>query len=393
MLYITVYLIISYIFFNAKNQQTAQDTKLLAGVMILMALIVGLGDMLGGYDRYIYGQGFDNLADDIKAGLDPVRPDAVIMSYSSERAWVWWNVLVGHISGNRYIFIMLTTFLAYILLYQSLKDYIENYAFGVLMFSALFMFFTFTYLRQVLATCFAWFSFRYIIDKKLWKFLICWFIAYEFHNSAIIFLPMYFIPMKKYSKKTVIYVMAVLLIIGMTGVSASLYDIYGDASGTDARTAYYEETGHTFRPEYCLEVFVFLYLIFKRYDQIPDDRKHLVFLNACYMFCAIMLFFVTNSSAGRQCWYYMIGIIFTLTYLATHGRFDKNYTLILYSIMTALFLRFAIGWGSMVNPYKTFLTNGHRANDGIYRTLEYDGNYDKDKLYRPAFYWKWGKND
>ena len=40
-----------------------------------------------------------------------------------------------------------------------------------------------------MAASVAWFSYRYIIKKQWWYFLICWYVAYKFHNSAIVFLP------------------------------------------------------------------------------------------------------------------------------------------------------------------------------------------------------------
>ena len=101
------------------------------------------------------------------------------------------------------------------------------------------------------------------------------------------------------------------------------------------------------------------------------------------------MFFVTNSSAGRQAWYYMIGIIYMIPYLATVDIKPLNFIIGIYVLMTILFLRIVIMWGPLINPYKTFLTNGHRLNDVIYNKYEYDTNYDKDKLYRPILYFRW----
>lgn len=390
MIYFFVYLIISFVFFSSFNQGKLHNRNLyqLAILLFILSLIVGMGDMLGGYDRYGYGQLFDYTADDVMEEVNPMVSNSAIMGYSSEMSYVIMNVLIAHITANRYIFILMLTLLIYLMLFLSLKDYLENYPLGLLMFTALFFFFTFTYLRQVCATCFAWFAFRYVMKRKMIPFLICWFVAYKFHNSAIIFFPMYFLPIKKYPKKTIILVMILLFIIGSTGVSARLYTMYGDTTGADLRSAQYEMTGHSFRIDYMIEVIVFLYFIFKRYDKIPNDVKHIVFLNASMVFCAILLFFITNSSAGRQSWYYMIGIIFTLSNLATQQKKLDFYLVSLYSIMTVLFLRFDILWGPMINPYKTFLTNGHRSDDAIFYEFEYDMNYDKDKLYRPVFYLK-----
>lgn len=389
MLYLFVYIAITFIFFQSViHEKNMKNKRQLAFVFMIMALIVGFGDMLGGYDRYVYCELFDRTADDVIAGRNPFSKDAFIMGYSSEMAYVVLNIIIAQVTANRYIFILLLTIFIYVMMYLSMKDYLENYPFGLLMFSALYFFFTFTYLRQVCATCFAWFSFRYVLKRKLLPYLICWFIAYKFHNSAIIFLPMYFMPLKKYSKKTIIYVMIALLLLGSTGISASLYSMYGDVSGLDLRTEQYAKDLYSFRFDYVMEVVVFLYLILSRYKEIPEDTKHIVFLNASLCFCAILLFFVTSSNAGRQSWYYMIGIIYTISYIVTRKKGITNYVLYVYALMTLLFLRIDYFWGDLINPYKTFLTDGHRKNDEIFYKYEYDQNYDKDKFYRPVFYIK-----
>lgn len=355
----------------------------LALFMLFLALIVGLGDMLGGYDRYGYCDLFDKCADQLRAGKDMFSHENPIMGYAGEMSYVYWNMIVSHVTENRYIFILLTTFFMYVMIFLSFKEYIEKYPFAILMFLSLFFFFTFTYLRQVLATCFCWYAYRYVIRRKFIYFAVFAFIAYKFHNSAIVFFPFYFFPRKKYPVNIVFAVMVVLLIIGMTGLPSGLYSVYGDATGADARTEQYEAYGHRLRIEYVLEVFVFLYFIFTRYDKIPDEPKHVVLLNAALAFCAFLLFFVTSSTAGRQSWYYMMGVIATLTYLATL-KGGRSYADGIYVVLLLLFIRFVTSWGMLVSPYKSFLTDGHREGDFTFYGWEYDEKYDKDKFYRKA---------
>lgn len=58
-----------------------------------IALFVGLGDMLGGYDRYIYGDLFDNLADLLKIGI-PITSSNIYQAYNTEFGYIGLN------SGN-----------------------------------------------------------------------------------------------------------------------------------------------------------------------------------------------------------------------------------------------------------------------------------------------------
>lgn len=385
MLYIFIYIILSIIYFRSFSTQQKISTPQLAFILFVLALIVGFGDMLGGYDRYIYCDLFDSNADRIRAGGPFWNPNSPLMGYKREASYVVWNCLLAYITENRYIFILITTLFVYTMIFFSLKKYIIHYPFALLLFMGLWFFFTFTYLRQVMAVSFAWFSYRYILKKKFIPFLICWFIAYKFHNSAIIFLPFYFVPKRKWKPKTIIIILFILVAIGGTGAPMALYSTYGGLSETSDRANAYGFVNEGFRIEYLLECIVFLYFIFKRYDDIPEDREHLVFLNAALIFCAVLLTFIQSSNAGRQSWYYMIGMIYTLTHLCSIQKKFSSYTKLIYFIITALFIRFIIGWGILISPYKTFLTNGNRDGDPVNAQFEYDQNYAKDKFYRLPF--------
>ena len=77
-----------------------------------------------------------------------------------------------------------------------------------------------------------------------------------------------------------------------------------------------------------------------------------------------------------------------IPYLATVEKKTLNFIGGMYVLITVLFLRIVIMWGDLINPYKSFLTEGHRPNDVIYDEYEYDSNYDKNKFYRSIFYLK-----
>lgn len=385
MLYILIYMIVSYIYYNSYVSDKQMSKKQFGLIMLVLALIVGLGDMLGGYDRYIYCDLFDSNTDRIRAGGPFWNPLSPLMGYKREAFYVIWNCLLAYITENRYIFILITTLAVYTLLFISFKNYLKNYPLTIIMFMGLWFFFTFTYLRQVMAASCIWLAYRYVIDKKMWKFLLVWYIAYKFHNSAVIFLPFYFIPKRKWSPKSIIISMIILTIIGGSGIPLSSYSMYGDASGTAERANQYGAVEEGFRVAYLIEAIVFLYFILKRYNEIPETREHLVFLNAALFFCGVLLFFIQSSNAGRQSWYFMLGIIYILVYLCSTRKTFDSYARYVYLMVTALFLRIVFGWGILISPYKTFLTNGHRDGDHIYMKFEYDEKYDQDKFYRMPF--------
>lgn len=380
--YLLIFIIPLAFYFFSGNKKNAES---LFAYLLILSLFVGFSDMLGGYDRYIYGEVFDSIADTTTAKGNYLGTSAFLF-FGGEIGYTLWNIIISFITANRYIFILLTTFLIYVLLFQSIRKHTENYPFALLLFLGLWFFFSFTYLRQVLGATIVWLSINYIVERNLKKFLLVWIIAFSMHNSAIVFLPMYFMPIRKFNKSTVLWIMAGLLILGISPVPNMLFEAYGEASIAERANEY--DSAGSFRIEYFLEAAFFLYFIFIKYNEIPNEKEHIVLLNMALVFCAILLFFIRSENGGRLGWYYMIGIISTLTYLATYKKRVSGYALSLVVVSFLLYLRILFAWGVFLTPYKTFLTDGTRNGDHIYGKYEYDYNYANDKMYRNAFRFK-----
>ena len=350
--------------------------------MIALGAFVGLGDMLGGYDRYIYGEAFDLMADSNRMGDNPWTTDAFAF-YGTEFGYGTFCALLTYVTSNRYIFIFIATMVIYILLIQSLRQYVDNAPFAVVMFMGLWFFFTFTYLRQVMACTVCWLSVIYILDRKLVPFLIVWFISYSFHNSAIIFLPAYFIPIRKFPIKWVIWVMVGALLVGLTPFPQALFDTYGDVNEKRINVEDYAMDAG-FRWAYLIEAVFFLFVILTNYKQIALQKKNIVMLNMALVFCAILLVFVRSENGGRLGWFFMIGVLCTMSNICIDLKNKRMLTNGALMMVVAFFLFYRVLdlWAFNMTPYKTFLTPGHTAAEWIYETYEYDPSYDIDKFYR-----------
>ena len=358
-----------------------RSKQILFLLFMMLALFVGMSDMLGGYDRYIYASLFDNIADITRAG-GSYKDASIFTLYSSEIGYIGCNILISFITSNRYVFILLYTLIIYYLFYLSIKDYCINYTFGMILFMGLMFFFTFTYLRQMVGVGFAWFAIRYVYKKDLYKFIICVLVAASFHNSAIILFPLYFLPIKRFSQRSIIIIMSICLVLGLSGGPSALFRLYGNVTDMQYRTDSYAEQETGFRYEYIIEALVFLYFILKNYSLIPTTKKNIVLLNVSLGFCAILLLFVLSLNGGRLGWYYLIGIISTLSLIAKNVKRDSSTNRVIFIICFLLFFRILYYWGFLLSPYKTFFTNGVRDYDPVYDTYEYDENYSKDKFYR-----------
>ena len=383
-----LYLLIFFIpvfFFLSTNPGRNQHSSFLFLFLLGLSLFVGFSDMFGGYDRYIYGEIFDNIAD-VTTIKGDYSDSLYYYSYSSEVGYTFLNVLISFFTENRYIFILIVTLIIYTCLFISLRKYTENYPLAVILFLGLWFFFTFTYLRQVLGATIVWLGIQYVIDRKFLKFLIVVLIGFSMHNSAIIFFPLYFIPIKKFSPRLIVGVMLALLILGITSLPNSLFEVY-ESSSLIERHAEYNASGDL-RIAYVLEAFFFLYLILKNYKNIPNDKQHVVLLNMALVFCGILLLFVRSENGGRLSWYYMIGIIATITSICTYKTNIQNkIPIFLIGLSLFLYIRIYTGWQIYLNlyPYKTFFTNGVRDGDYSWQNYEYNHEYDNDKFCRRAF--------
>ena len=359
----------------------AKSTIYLAFWMLALALFVGVSDMLGGYDRYIYGELFDEVADIRREGRS-VLTAFIFELYPTELGYGYLNVLLSYFTANRYIFIFILTLIIYVLYYINIKRYASDYRIALLLFFGLLFFFTFTYLRQMIGVGIAGLSLKYVYERKLWKFIACVLLATLFHNSAIILIPIYIIPIQKLSVGSVVVVMIICLLIGVSGVSSSLFEAYSSTSGLEERTTKYIEDTSGFRIAYLLEAIFFLWLILSNYGKVGTDKRQIVLLNVALTFCAILLLFIRSENGGRLGWFFIMGLIATLTTVLIQQQKDIFNKILVYTIIFFLYFRIVTLWGVFLYPYKTFFTNGVREGDRIYEKYEYDANYAKDKFYR-----------
>lgn len=377
------------VFYGTLKSSRKEQLTAMTIYMVLLGLFIGLSDMLGGYDRYIYTELFDSMADVTHVGGNPWKTYSFEF-YGSEFGYGTYCALMSYITGNRYIFIFVLTMTIYTLLIVSLREYMDNAPFAVIMFMGLWVFFTFTYLRQVIGCTVVWLSVKYIINRDLKKFLLVWFIGYSFHNSAIIFLPVYFLPIKKFDREKVIWVMISSLLIGLTSIPQGLFATYSEIDAERAGVDDYEADAG-FRWEYLMESVFFLYLILTNYHNISKEKKDVVMLNIALVFCAILLVFIKSLNGGRLGWMFMIGILCTLSNICVKRKRLLQHGIMMIVVCFLLYFRILLAWNTSLYPYKTFLTDGYRIGDPIHDKYEYDSAYDVDKFYRPIL-WFWGSD-
>lgn len=265
----------------------------------------------------------------------------------------------------------------------------SNYPLSMILFLGMVFFFTFTYLRQVLAFSVAWLGVTYLIENKRWRFFMIALLVALLHKSGIVFAALYFIPLKKLKPNVVIIILGICAILGFSGMTGALYDAFANVSNAENMNSY--STSSSIRGAYFLEVIFFVWIILSNYNKIEPTRRNLVFLNMTWCFCGLLLLFIRSSDGGRVAWFFTLGIIYIVTLICTtervYIRVKNSVGSLMIVVMLALYVRVYVSWQNYNNlyPYKTFLTNGYRVPDYSWINYEYDHRYDQNKFYRPAF--------
>lgn len=357
---------------------TTVSKPLFFSFCLSVGLFVGLADMLGGYDRYIYSEVFQDMHEDVTKGV--FFSEEFLSFFGKEPVYGLINDFIAFFTPNRYIFILVYTLFLYMIYAVNFYRYTKNPFFALLVFEGLMFFFTFTYLRQVLAAGVIWLAIPFVSQRKFKKYLLFVVLATLIHNSAAYMILLYFIPRRKFEKKYIVIFMLTLLVIGISGITKFVFSLSGDAV-SNARIAGYADTAEIgFRIEYVIEATLFLSILLLNYKRIDDDALSLTLANVYLMFCGVLLFFCKSSDGGRIAWYCLIGIIVILERLC-RPKSAVPLKGFITMMCFVLFYRILSAWGILLYPYKTFLTPGIRQGDFIEELYEYDHAYDNDKLY------------
>lgn len=378
MVYYLVLFLFTAILAWTYNGETKVPKPFFLAFCLCIGLFVGLADMLGGYDRYIYSEVFERMHESISEGV--IFDQAFLLYFGKEPVYGLINDLIAFFTPNRYIFILVYTLALYVVYAFNFYKNTKNPFFALLIFEGLMFFFTFTYLRQVLAAGIIWLAIPYVTHRKFKKYLLFVVLATLIHNSAAYMILLYFIPRRKFEKKHIVLFMSVLLVIGVSGVTKFVFSISGDAMNNVKIAGYANTAEFGFRIEYVIESVLFLFILLMNYKKIGEDERSLTMMNVYLMFCGVLLFFCKSSDGGRISWYCLLGVIVILEKLCRPKSAVplKSFITLLCFV---LFYRILSSWGILLYPYKTFLTPGIRQGDFIEEMYEYDHAYDNDKLY------------
>ena len=202
-LFVFLFIIAAWVSNAKKNRQES----VLFVIMMALALFVGTRDVTAWSDTLIYQEAF------LKTNpLGSFSFSDRVFGYS-EKGFILLGAIVKTVTNNATVYFTFIALLTYLALYADLKRYGLFPLIGLCVYLARFMAGReMVQIRSALAIPIIIWGFQYVRKNEYWKCLLTIIIAYFFHTSAIVALPMLLFNKFKLSK-TQIYVGLVLSFI------------------------------------------------------------------------------------------------------------------------------------------------------------------------------------
>lgn len=287
---------------------------------------------------------------------------------NTEKGYMFLNNLAKFLSSSYTMMLFLEGLIIYIYLYKGIR-WLSPYP----LFS-LFIFFCMNlggifFVRQTIAVVITLFSIKYIIQRRLWMFLLMIILASTFHRTAVIFVFTYFVFYRRYSFLTSFLLLLGSAILGYI-IGSALMDYLSSAglSGISERIAMYSGADYNDALGMSSTAFMIrglinrffiftLVFLFMRAFRNEDDVFNGIF--NLYLFGACLFVFVTPISRefARLTGYYDIVQILIYPYLLfiLHGSRKRILFLLLIFFFVFRLYSAVNQWYDAYVPYKTVL--------------------------------------
>ena len=330
-------------------------------IVAIMALTAGLGYALSP-DWLAYYQTMHLVGDIDWSGLDRFAEMA-----GMENGFIFLNKIL---IDNGFDFGMLTITIASLALILKTSTFYKygGYPFLVLFLYAMpnFIFEEHVHIRQGLSAGFAVFSVRYIIDRNLWKFLLCIVIGYQFHEGIIVFVLAYWIGTLRLNVVTVGWLVTIAIIGNFTGLNSVIEIImqfmpFGQDKFEDYQSQLYAESDVAVG-DIIKILSVMTIIIYDKYA--VHDKQYCVFRNL-FIMGTLLYFFLGKGIFGvRLPGFYLVFLGLTLgrlLYAFTGGEFKKHFiyfSFVSYTVMLIFWFQIKQGHKSNFANYRTFFSEG-----------------------------------
>lgn len=184
--------------------------------VFMLAFVAGCRDNSIGTDIHVYGLKTFNVA----RGTDSFWEGYEIVKGYSELGYYLINYLSVLLSSKYGLVLFLQSFILYILVCCGVRNIAgsQNLAVGMLVFNLYYYSMTLNLMRQCVAIAFVMWSFRFFMERKPFKLLLCAIICFFLHKSSVVaflvFFIAYWITNLDYRKQRIVIIVCALSSIG-----------------------------------------------------------------------------------------------------------------------------------------------------------------------------------
>lgn len=306
----------------------SEKRKNLFFALIPVYCLLAFKDASIGSDTASYLGSYETLAEyqDISS-LDKWGYERIEWGYK-----IYLMMLTSLFSNPQYLLIVSSLFVC-LTLYHYINRTSTNKSLALFFFVSMGFFqFAMSGIRQTLAICIVLWSYRFIVQKKLWKFAIVVLLAMQFHKSAVVFAPVFYIANMQVSKKTVslMFIGMFILLFTADKILLSAADIMNYNYGI-------ESTGNGY--QFFVIVLLITIMVVKNQDYLRHFREsNSIMINVNFVSLALWVVRLVSRTAERVSLYFMPYTYVALEeYLsALPSKNKKQYTII--AILLASFL-------------------------------------------------------
>lgn len=352
-----------FLYYSEKTRNKSLKKILIILALLIPSILAGLRDYSIGNDVLLYGNKWFERSYLYSSLFDFLEK---AQEYSMDIGYATVNWCISRFTNNPHVFYFVYEFLQLVVLYFALKPFKDKISLPYAYLIYFFYYYNNSYnlLRQIMAIILVLFSYKYVVSRKLIKFIIVILLAFSFHSSSIVGLALYPLSwtienkqLKKIAKFGIVIGSLILVagyeqvfdIVSSLGIlSATKYSHYM----TDS-----EVGGRFVRLTYWGILLVFMWIRRKRCESSIENYRTL----EIYMIISAIMSLITFLGSTwiiRIAYYFDIYQVLFIPYLADRmgikfGNVKKSsgYVILFALVFAYWLITFVIRNGAATYPY------------------------------------------
>jgi transmembrane protein EpsG len=331
-------------------------------LMLCVGIFAGSRLNIGGYDYDVYELMYENTSQNFS---DLISTDYFLLK-TTEKGYILIMSVFRYLNADFNTFFLVCGIACSLGLFFVFKKYSKfPYLILTIFFAKGYLYYFFTAQRQIIAMVICWLAIKFVIERKLIKFLILIIAASFFHTSAVIFILAYPLFTVKITNKRVVILLGISLLIGLLKVGSALGMIISNylPFGADKLTGYLDGEGSGVNVLNFIEIIPVLFILLNFRKKIEHQIKYFnIFFNLYLVYIMITFAFYDFAFIARLKGYFLIGyiiILSSLVYIPSKKNIGIGIISVLLMYCFASYIRellvFDNGEGYL--PYNSYLFN------------------------------------